>query len=132
MLCHCVLGWALAGLDLTAAEGRPIVQLLAGMSSALQFTLDHPLVHVEEMGITSAAFCAIVLSVVFGKDEADVFEFNQTLIDDVVISQNEWVSGALVPIQLLLDSYYLRPLVYLCISGALFSPKCLLTVTVGN
>ena len=51
--------WALTLIDMTAAEARPIVQLLEGMGSALRFTLDHPLDYIKSVGATTSAYCAV-------------------------------------------------------------------------
>ena len=50
---------ALKELDLTSTEGRPIVQLLEGMGSALRFALDHPLSHFSPAGWNTAALSAV-------------------------------------------------------------------------
>ena len=52
---------ALATLDLSAPEARPIVQLLEGMGSALRFVLGHPLAHFKALGLTAGAACAVRL-----------------------------------------------------------------------
>ena len=46
-------------LDLTTVEAQPIVQMLEGMGSALQFTLDHSLVHLPLLGQTTGTLCAV-------------------------------------------------------------------------
>lgn len=52
---------ALCLLDLTTAEARPIVKLLEGMGSALRFTLEHSLVHLDVLGQTTATMCGVSL-----------------------------------------------------------------------
>ncbi len=53
---------------------------------------------------------------VFGKQESG-FELAQELIDEIVLSKKEWLTGAMVPFYPSLPPYILRPLVHLCISG---------------
>ena len=65
-LTHAML--ALKELDLTSTEGRPIVQLLGGMGSALRFAVDNPLDHVRTLGLNTGSLCAVSLrtkSIVF-------------------------------------------------------------------
>ena len=112
--------WALSLLDLTAPEAQPIVQQLEGMGSALRFTLDHSLDHMKAMGLTTASFCATVCALVFGKlEDGGGFDFSQTLVNDVVTGSKEFLTGSLAPFWPTVPAYFLRPLVHLCISGAL-------------
>ena len=53
---------------------------------------------------------------VFGKQESG-FEFAQTILDEIVIGKQGWLTGAMVPFFPSLPPYILRPLVQLCISG---------------
>lgn len=54
--------YGLARLDLAAPEAQPIVELLAGMGSALRFTLEHPLEFLKDLGLTTASCCAVSLA----------------------------------------------------------------------
>ena len=90
------------------------------MGSALRFGLEHSLDQVKAMGFTSASFCATACALVFGKLEGGGgFDFSQTLINDITAGRREFLTGSLVAFVPTLPAYYLRPLVHLCISGAL-------------
>ena len=54
--------YGLARLDLAAPDAQPIVELLAGMGSALRFTLEHPLEFLKDFGLTTASCCAVSLA----------------------------------------------------------------------
>lgn len=87
----------LSGLDLAAPEALPILKMLGGMASTLQFVLLHPLAHSREMGFVSSEECAIILAFAFGKQEAgSAFEFTQRILDGVVQNKLTSFSGALV------------------------------------
>ena len=81
--------------------------------------LDHPLVHIQDIQLTTATFCCGLCAVVFGKDEGGgPFTFSESLVHNVVAIQREWISNPLLNlVQPTLEPYYLRPLVHLCISG---------------
>ena len=112
--------WALTLLDLTAPEAQPILRLLEGMGSALRFALDHSLDHFKALGFTTSSFCATLCALVFGKlEDGGGFDFSQTLINDITMGIREFLSGSLVPFWPTVPAYYIRPLVHLCISGAL-------------
>ena len=96
------------------------MRLLEGASSALRYTLDHPLDHLKDMGITSGSWCAILCAWAFGKEEAGGFAFSQTLVDDTIGVFATWLGtelfAAFFPT---LPTFFVRPLVHLCISGEL-------------
>ena len=113
--------WTLTHVELTIPEARPIMRLLEGASSALRYTLDHPLDHVKGMGITTGSWCAILCALAFGKEEAGGgFKFSQTLVDDTIGVFASWLGtetfATLFPA---LPTFFVRPLVHLCISGEL-------------
>ena len=104
-------------LDLSAPESAPIVKLLRQIPSALQFTLDHPLIHIKSVGAVSSSACAMICAVVFGKEEEDGgFSFSQQLIDEGLDLLRNICTGTLQPFFPLLPPHFLRPLVHLCIS----------------
>ena len=66
------------------------------------------------------SFCTqLVCATVFGKEEdGGGFEFTQELVDDILASAQDWLTGALVAFFPTVSSFLLRPVVHLCISGA--------------
>ena len=61
----------------------------------------------------------LVCATVFGKDEdGGGFEFSQELVDEVVQTQRDWLTGTWVTFYPTVSSFLLRPVVNLCISGA--------------
>lgn len=107
----------LSGLDLAAPEVLPIVEMLGGMASTLQFILSNPLEHSREMGMVTSGECAIILAFAFGKQEAgSAFAFTQEILDDVLQNKLTNFSGAIAPFVPTVTSFFLRPVVHLCIS----------------
>ena len=69
--------------------------------------------------LTLVSCAQLVCATVFGKDEdGGGFEFSQELVDDIVQTQRDWLTGAMVPFYPTVSSFLLRPVVNLCISGA--------------
>jgi hypothetical protein len=109
----------IASLDLTTPEAVPIVQLLEGMPTALQFVLENPLSHVTAFGMNSDACCAEVCALAFGKQEAGEgrkFVFSQDIIDLELAAKLSQFSGNLAPFTPVLPDFFFRSIVHLCIS----------------
>ena len=71
--------------------------------------------------ITTGSWCAILCALAFGKEEAGGgFEFSQLLVDDAIGVFATWLGtsdfAAYFPT---LPTFFIRPLVHLCISGEL-------------
>lgn len=125
LLVFSVTAWApfalIASLDLAAPEAAPIVQLLEGMPSALQFALAHPVSHVRDLGMMSAGDCARVCAMVFGKQcrqEDGGFNFSQDSIDTTVKYTLTHFSGDLKGQLPLLPPHFFRIWVDLSISDS--------------
>jgi hypothetical protein len=119
------LQWGVSNLDITSTEGRPIMEMLADMPSALRFLIDHTLTLFKDLGSTTSSWAGMLCALAFGKLEAAspgaglssaAFDFSQQIIDDIVSIHSEWLHGPLVAIIPVLTPYFLRPLVHLSIS----------------
>ena len=86
----------LQSLDLSAPEATPIVEQLRQIPSALRFLLDHDLVHIGPTGMTTAAVCAQICAVVFGKEEdAGSFDFTEAQVDVFLAYMKDCFDGTL-------------------------------------
>ena len=117
--------WGLSNLDITSAEGRPIMEMLTSMPSALRFLIDHTLTLYKDLGSTTSSWAGMLCALAFGKLEAAspgaglssaAFDFSQQIIDDIVSIHSEWLHGQLAAVIPVLTPYFLRPLVHLSIS----------------
>ena len=109
----------LSKLDLTASDAAPIVQLLQQAPSTVRFVLDNPVVHVPDLGFVSSAHMSAVCALAFGKEEeGGGFMFSQEQVDDTVVSHLSVFSGTASSWTPQLESFFLRAIVHLCISGA--------------
>ena len=106
----------LAPLDLTVPQAKPIVEQLRQIPSSLKFVLDNNLDHVKCTGMTTAALCAEICAVVFGKQE-DGFEFSDAQVDLLLVFTKDVFDG---PLQLYfaLVPHWLKPIEALCVSDA--------------
>ena len=108
----------LQSLDLTAPEATPVVEQLRQIPSALKFMLDHDLLHIGAMGMTTAAVCAQICAVVFGKQEdADSFDFTEAQVDALAVYMQDAFDGAL-RFFVQATPHFLKPIEALCISDA--------------
>ena len=114
----------LSKLDLTASDAAPIVQLLQQAPSTVRFVLDNPVVHVPDLGFVSSAHMSAVCALAFGKEEeGGGFMFSQEQVDDTVVSHLSVFSGTASSLVRQLESFFLRAIVHLCISGASVCPS---------
>ena len=106
-----------AYLDLTAPEAEPIVALLHGIPSALRFALDHNLNHFKVTAFNTRSNATVIASLVFGKEEDGGFSFTQQMVDDVLASLRDMITGHMSPFFASLPAHWFRPALHLCISG---------------
>lgn len=107
----------LSYLDLGAPEAEPIVALLRGIPSALQFVLDNNLSHFRSPGLTSRSAATTLASLAFGKDEDGGFSFTHQMINDVLAQLGDTITGHIRPFFPVLPPHFVRPALHLCISG---------------
>ena len=81
---------ALRALNLTVPEAGPIVSLLREIPSTLRFVLDHNVDHIACFGQSSSSLCAMLIAVIFGKDEDGSFIFTQEMIDRTIDFLQVW------------------------------------------
>ena len=106
----------LQNVDLTAPEAKPIVEQLRQIPTALKFMLDHDLVHLGSMRMTTAAVCAPICALIFGKqEEGDVF--NEVHIDSLLMTIKDMFDGSLQAF-FAKTPHFLKPIEALCISDA--------------
>jgi hypothetical protein len=116
--------YCLSNLDITSAEGRPIMEMITGMPSTLRFLIDHTLTLYKDLGSTTSSWAGMLCALAFGKLEAAssgvggsaVFDFSQQIIDDIVSIHSEWLHGGLAALLPVLPPYFLRPMVHLSVS----------------
>ena len=106
----------LAPLDLTAPEAKPIVGQLLQIPSSLKFVLDHNLDHVKGTGMTTAALCAQICALVFGKQE-EGFVFSDEQVDSLLVFTRDCFDGSLHK-YFGLSPHWLKPIEALCVSDA--------------
>jgi hypothetical protein len=106
----------LGSIDLTVPEAEPIIALLRGIPQTLRFVLDHNLIWLKTIGMTTAASCATLTALVFGKDEDGGFRFTQQMIDDSFAFKQDMLTGVCAPYLPSLPPYWFRPICYLTIS----------------
>ena len=76
--------------------------------------------HRKAPGYTTTSFCTKLCATVFGKEESGGgFSFSQTGVDDIVASLKDFLTGGVMAFFPTLPTYFLQPLVHLCISGEL-------------
>ncbi len=119
----------LSKLDLTAPEAMPIVRLLQNIPSTVRFVLEHPVIHVAQIGCVSSAHMSAVCALAFGKDEeGGGFAFSQEQVDDTVCNTLSVFSGTASQWTPQLEPFFLRSVLHLAISGMPFScASCLFT-----
>eukprot|EP01043_Picozoa_sp_COSAG02_P014804 COSAG02_NODE_616_length_19505_cov_5.004998_18_plen_605_part_00 len=105
-------------VDPTSPDTQPIVEQLQQIPSSLKFVLEHNMDHIKTTGMTTAAQCAHVCALFFGKQEqGDGFEFSDEQVDLVLVFTKDMFDGSLAPwFQIARD--WLRPVESLCISDA--------------
>ena len=109
----------LAPLDLTDPEAKPIMEPLQQIPSSLKFVMEHDLDHVKGTGMTTAAQCAQICAVLFGKQEdGDGFEFSDAQIDLVLVFTKDVFDGNLRQWVAIIAANWLKPVEALCISDA--------------
>jgi hypothetical protein len=104
-----------------APPARPILKLLAGIPSALQFVFDNDCSHIGELGFTAAVHASVVCAMAFGKEEGEDsgdFHFTQTMIDGALVNMKNIFSGSMADFTPVLPTFFLRPVLMLCISDS--------------
>ena len=66
--------------------------------------------------MTTGGACSAICAFAFGKEEGGDFAFTQTMIDSIVADGLVYFSGPMTPYRPELPPFYLRPLLYLCVS----------------
>jgi hypothetical protein len=108
---------SICSIDLYAPEASPIVRLLEGIPSTLRFCVEHPVVHLSQLGFDSSSDCASICALLFGKqEEGGAFEFTQEMIDVSVNSSVTVFSGIMAAFNPVLPSFFFRIWIQLCIS----------------
>ncbi len=84
MCCWWAIFFFLAEIDLTQPTAEPIVAKFLQIPSAVRYALDHPLVQFESAGCSTLVQGTMLAAELWGKTEADKFQFRQYEINFVV------------------------------------------------